>query len=125
MVNVANGLQAETEAYLQAFDRRDLARCLEFYEDEAVLHFQTAVYRGRKAIETWHTERFAADLRLTKLDRLAVNGDHVLLDATATSNRLRAWKIASVSGRVTLTFREGKIREAKFTARMGPLEMLG
>jgi hypothetical protein len=125
MLNVATEVEAAARAYLDAFEKRDLGRCMEFYRDDATLLFQSAAYRGRAAIEGWHRERFGADLRLTRLERLTVNGAQVVIDATAVSNRLKAWKIASIGGRVTLTFEDGRIREAKLTARMGPLDLLG
>ena len=112
-------IQATTMAYLDAFEARDLARCLDFYADDATLIFQTGHYEGKEAIERWHRDRFAADLRLVHLDGISVRGDSVKIDATATSNRLRAWKVPSIHGTVTLTFDNGKIKEAMFGVRMG------
>ena len=119
-----NELKAAAQAYLEAFEARDLPSCLSFYADDATLLFQTALYKGREALETWHKERFSADLHLVRLERMTVEHDRIVIEAVGTSNRLRAWKIASISGRVTLSFEGGKIREARFAARMGPLEML-
>ena len=119
-----NNLAARVKAYLEAFDARNLTQCLDFYADDAVLTFHTGVYKGRQAIETWHKERFAADLRLIRLEGIAVRGNTATVEGTAASNRLRAWRISSINGIITFVFENDKVREAKFAARMGSLEML-
>jgi len=117
-------LQATVKAYLEAFEARDLPRCLGFYDEEATIFFHTGTYRGKREIEAWHRDRFDADMRMTRIDSISVQGDMVMVEGTAASNRLRAWKIKSINGIMTLLFQKGKIKEAKFSARMGPLQML-
>ena len=114
----AADLKAVTNSYLEAFDARDLERCLSFFLDAASIDFQLGVFKGREAIENWHRDRFAANLRLTKIEAITVRGATVIIDGVATSDRLAAWKLSSIKGRVTLKFTGDKIAEAKFASRM-------
>jgi hypothetical protein len=117
-------LEGLVKEYLEAFETRDLSHCLDFYEENATLIFHTGIYRGKPDIETWHKDRFAANLRLVELDEIVVKDETVTVEGTATSDRLRAWKIASLKGIITFLFQENKIKEAKFGAQMRPLQML-
>lgn len=111
-------LQAAVEEYLQAFDERDLPTCVGFYAEDATIHFHVGVFQGIQAIEEWHRERFDADLRLLQLEKITVEENTVNVDAVATSSRLKAWKINRLAGKVVLAFEEGKIKEARFSARV-------
>ena len=111
-------LKAVTSAYLEAFEARDLERCLSYFLDDASIDFQLGVFKGREGIENWHRDRFAANLRLTKVETMTVRGATVIIDGIATSDRLAAWKLSSIKGRVTLKFKGDKIAEAKFASRM-------
>ena len=118
-------LKAIAQAYLDAFDAQDLERCLEFFSDNATIDFNMANYSGRQAITDWHKDRFAANLKLVRLNKISVNGDTVVVDAVATSKRLAAWKVKAISGRVTMRFADGKIIGGKLAARMtNPINML-
>jgi ketosteroid isomerase-like protein len=122
---VAPGLEALTRDYLDAFAARDLERCLAFYADDASLDFQLSVFRGRKGIEAWHQDRFAANLRILRLESITVREGTVVVDAVVASDRLAAWKIGSLSGRVTLRFEGGRIAEARLAPRMmSPVDMV-
>lgn len=112
-------LHSLIRAYLQAFEGRDLARCLDFFAEDATLRFAMATYRGTPAIEEWHRERFAADLRVTRIDEIRALDDKVVVDAEVTSNVIRAFRFESVAGTVTFRFQAGKIKEATFGLRMG------
>jgi ketosteroid isomerase-like protein len=118
-------LEAATRAYLDAFAARDLERCLGFYAEDASIDFQLGSFQGRKGIEQWHRDRFAANLRLLELESITVRDDTVVVDAIAASDRLAAWKIKRLSGRVTLRFEDLRIVEARFAAtRMSPVDMI-
>jgi len=118
-------LKAVTQAYLEAFDARDLERCLGFFSDDATIDFNKTVYNGLEAVTDWHKDRFAADLRLVRLNNISVNGDTVVVDAVAASKRLAAWKVKSISGRITMRFVDGKIKSGKLAARMSnPINMM-
>jgi ketosteroid isomerase-like protein len=65
-------LKTLAQAYLDAFHARDLDRCLEFYADDATVDFNKTVYSGRQGITEWHKDRFAADLRLIKMNSMTV-----------------------------------------------------
>jgi hypothetical protein len=120
LTNVAAPASLETafRQYLDAFDARDLPACLSFFAEDASLTFQSSLYRGKTAIERWHTDRFAADLRIIRLDRVTVEDDQVTADAVVTSNRLRAWKFDSLGGTATVRFENGRISEVNFAARL-------
>jgi ketosteroid isomerase-like protein len=111
--------ESRARAYLEAFEARDMERCLDFFAEDAVIAFQSGVYRGRTQIEEWHRDRFSADLRLLRLNGIAVRGDTVVVDGVATSKRLRAWRIDSVHGAITIVFGGEQIKEATFGVRMG------
>jgi hypothetical protein len=118
-------LKALAQAYLDAFDAQDLERCLGFFNDNATIDFNMTNYSGRQAITDWHKDRFAANLKLVRLNKITVNGDTVVVDAVATSKRLAAWKVKAISGRVTIRFADGKIISGKLAARMtNPINML-
>lgn len=114
-------LEALTREYLDAFEARDVERCLSFFADDAAINFQGTVYRGPQAINEWHKDRFAANLRLTQLEKIRVNGDAVEVDGVASSDRLAAWKIKSLKGHVSLRFEDGKIKEGSLTGRITSL----
>jgi ketosteroid isomerase-like protein len=118
-------LKALAEAYLDAFHKRDLDRCVEFFSDDAAIDFNMTAYKGRQAIIDWHKDRFEADLKMLRLNNISVKGDTVTVDGVATSKRLVAWKAKSIAGRVTMHFVDGKIKNGKLSARMtNPLNML-
>ena len=118
-------LKALAEAYLDAFHQRDLERCLGFFSSDASVDFNRTVYTGLPAITDWHKDRFAANLKMTRLNHISVNGDTVVVDAVATSSRLAAWKVKSINGRITIRFQDGKIKSGKLAARMSnPINML-
>jgi hypothetical protein len=107
-----------TQRYLAAFEARDIGQCLEFFDESSVIDFQTGVYKGLKSIEGWHKDRFAANLRLERIDSLRVSGESVTVEAIVSSDRLLAWKIKSVAGRLVIKYDSVKIRHAKLTPRM-------
>ena len=116
-------LETVARDYLGAFEARDLARCLEFFAEDATLAWQAGVYKGRRAIEDWHKDRFQADLRLVRVDGINVEGNVVTVDAVATSNRLRSWRVGSLGGRVTFVFDRDRITSTTFAVRVtNPLE---
>jgi ketosteroid isomerase-like protein len=118
-------LKALAEAYLDAFHKRDLERCVDFFSDDAAIDFNMTAYKGRQAIVDWHKDRFEADLKMLRLNSITVKGDTVTVDGVATSKRLVAWKAKSIAGRVTMRFVDGKIKSGKLSARMtNPLNML-
>jgi hypothetical protein len=104
-------------AYLAAFEARDLAACVSFYADDATIGFQLSTFRGRGDVEEWHRRRFAAEARVLRVERVACEEGRAVVDAVATSRKLRAWKIADLRGRVELEFADGKIARAQFGLR--------
>jgi len=103
--------------YLKAFDSRDLGRCLSFCNDDATFHFLWRSFRGLKGIEKWHRERFAADLRVTRVVDISEEGNTVNVDVIVTSNKLKALKVNQVAGRIALRLERGALKDVKFSLR--------
>ena len=112
-------LRALMEDYHRAFEARDVAACAGFFAEEATLRFLFGSYQGRAAIAEWHQDRFAADVKLLRLDGVAVDGDTVTAHVVVTSRRLRLVRMDQVKGTVTLRVEHGRIREAVLAARKG------
>ena len=103
--------------YLKAFDSRNLERCLSFCNEDATFHFLWRSFRGLKGIEKWHRDRFAADLRITRVDDVSVDGDTVTVDVIVISDKLRARKVKQVAGRITLRLERGALKDVKIGLR--------
>jgi len=110
-------LETMIRSYLTAFEARDLPQCIAYFADDATLAWQMGVYRGKQAIEEWHKDRFAADMRLIRLERIQVEGNVVTVDAIATSKRLKAWRLGALGGQMTLVLQDGKIKETRFAVK--------
>jgi ketosteroid isomerase-like protein len=125
--NVASqtDLKALAQSYLDAFHAHDLDRCMEFFTDDSSVDFNMTVYKGRQAITDWHKDRFAADLKMVKMNSMTVDGDTVTVDGAVASKRLAAWRVKALSGRVTMRFEDGKIKAGKLSPRMtNPFNMI-
>jgi len=103
--------------YLKAFESRDIKRCLSFCNDDATYHFLWRSYRGLKGIEKWHRDRFAADLRVIRVDDISVEGKTVTVDVIVSSSKLRARNVKQVGGRITLRLDRGALSDVKFSIR--------
>ncbi|HEY6360294.1 MAG TPA: nuclear transport factor 2 family protein, partial [Vicinamibacterales bacterium] len=106
------------ESYLDAFTRHDLPRCLDFFAEDATLSFLSGTYKGRDAIKQWHKDRFAADLKILRVDGVSASGDTVNVDLHVTSNRLRFFKISNLDGYATIQLEHGRIRQLKLGMRL-------
>jgi hypothetical protein len=113
------GGAAVVRAWVEAFERRDLAACVGFWHEEATIRFLFGTYQGRAAIERWHADRFAADVRIANIGELRSDGDTVAVDAEASSRRLKLFRIDTVKGTATFRVHEGRIGEARFESRAG------
>jgi len=111
-------LETQARAYLKAFEARDIDQCMTFYDDDASLSFVQSDYKGKEQIQEWHKARFAADLRVVRLEKLTVEGNTVVLAAVVTSKRLKAWKLNTIRGTVTTLFEGSKIKDLKFGMRL-------
>lgn len=109
--------QALIDSYLEAFRARDLDRCVGYFDDNASLKFVSGVYNGRQAIEDWHKERFAAELKILSIDSVNVDGDTVKIDLMLASKRLQFFRLPSLAARATIRLDNNKIKEAHFGPR--------
>ncbi|HTB19324.1 MAG TPA: nuclear transport factor 2 family protein [Bryobacteraceae bacterium] len=114
----ATDLETHARAYLKAFEARDIDQCMTFYDDDASVSFVQSDYKGKEQIEQWHKARFAADLRIVRLEKLTVEGNTVILAAVVTSKRIKAWKLNTIRGTVTTLFEGSKIKDLKFGMRL-------
>ena len=56
--------------YLEAFAARDLARCVALFDPNAVVEFLMSSCTGLDEIAGWHADRFAANLRVLRVERV-------------------------------------------------------
>jgi hypothetical protein len=112
-------LRGMLDAYREAFERRDVQACLGFFSDDAKLRFLFSSYEGRAAIEEWHQDRFAADVKLLRIDHVSVDGETVVAQAVATSRRLRLFRMDEVKGTMTFRVVDGRFKEAVLSPRKG------
>lgn len=117
-------LHTRVEAYLQAFDERDLPQCMEFYAEDGLLVFGSTAFglgqfRGKEAIEQWHRDRFAGGMRITKVEEITEEGDTVTVKAVATSPVLRSIHLDDFRGTATFVVRQGKFEEVRLGLRHG------
>ena len=105
------------EGYLEAFDARDLEQCMTYFRTDATLDWQVGVYKGKPSIEEWHQDRFAADLKLVRLEQIRIEGSVAIVEVVVTSRRLKAWRLGSMGGKATVVFQDGKIKETKFAVK--------
>ena len=105
------------QTYLSAFERGELEQCMECFDPDASLEWLMGEYRGKDSIEEWHKDRFAAGLKILRVDGISIDGDVATIRITVTSKRLAAWRMPSLGGIVTVRFHDGKIHGTKFAAK--------
>lgn len=113
------GPQELVEEYREAFEAGDAARCAGFFAEDAILKFIFGTFKGRKAIEDWHKERFSAEVELLKVESMSVEGDQVSMNAAVTSRKLRRFRMNEVKGTAVFHLRDGLFSEAHFSPRRG------
>jgi ketosteroid isomerase-like protein len=112
-------LRGIVEAYCAAFERGDVDACIGFFAEDAKLHFLFGTYEGREAIREWHEARFEAEVKLLRIEQVAVKGDTVVAQLVATSRRLRVFRMDEVKGTVTFKVSDGQFVDAVLSARKG------
>ncbi|HTB20207.1 MAG TPA: nuclear transport factor 2 family protein [Bryobacteraceae bacterium] len=105
------------DIYLKAFERQELEQCMDCFHSDATLEWLMGEYRGQSSIEEWHKDRFAAGLKILRVDGVSIQGEIATVRITVTSKRLAAWRMPSLAGIVTVTFQGGKIHGTKFAAK--------
>jgi uncharacterized protein (TIGR02246 family) len=112
------------ESYLQAFDERDLSRCLDLFDEDGLLVFGPKAFglgrfQGKKELEEWHKERFERGMVVKEVEEIEVDGDKVTVKAVATSPVLKTIHLDDFRGMVTFVVQKGKIKEARLGLRRG------
>ena len=103
--------------FVEAFNAGDLARCVEFYADDASLQFMAKTYRGKPAIEQWLQQRFAAGAQILEIRETILDGESLRLEAIVTSRKLQAWRLPRMKGRAQVKLdAAGRIVECKLGA---------
>lgn len=105
------------DSYLKAFESQDVERCVGFFDSDASVEWMMGTYAGTASIEEWHKDRFAAGLKIIRVNGVNIQDDAVTIDVTVTSKRLAAWRMPSLGGRVTVELADGKIHRTKFAAK--------
>lgn len=115
--------QGVVQSYIDAFTARDLPRCIDLYEHDALLTAGPTSRRGKKELEEWHQARFDANMHIVRIDDMVAEGDTVVVEGVVTSNRLKAWHVGNLSGRATFRVHDGKIAALELGLRASnPLE---
>jgi len=114
-----NELKQLVNDYFKAFEAKDLSRCLEFFVDEAVLHFATGRFPKKKGIEQWHKDRFKGGMRIVEIESVDVENDTVTVQAVVTSPKLKLVRVADLRGTATFVFEQDKIKVLKMGLRKG------
>ena len=109
--------QDVVQAYIDAFGARDLARCVGIFDEQAVIEYGPASYRGSQMLEQWHQERFTHNMTVVNIKDISCSGDTVTVEGTITSNRLKAWRVGTLSGKAKFLVRDGKIASVSLSLR--------
>lgn len=116
--------QDVVQHYIDAFSARNLAGCMDLYDEQATLTAGPAKHRGKKDLEEWHQARFDANMRVMRIDDMYSDGDTVTVEGTVTSDRLKAWRVGKLTGRAKFVIHEGRIASVDLSMRAyNPLEL--
>ena len=63
--------------YFAEVDNRDLDKCVDFFQEDATIKFQSGIFKGRQAIVDWHNDRFTAELRVLDVKIVDVQENRV------------------------------------------------
>lgn len=111
------------QQYLASLANKDAKQCADFYAEDAVLHFMVGVYTGRQEIMAWHQDRFDAQMKVLKFDKVVERANETSCELLIESVRLKAWRINTLRGKAVFRFKGGKIADASFSLAGGnPLE---
>lgn len=107
------------EAYRTAFEAGDATLCAGLFAEDATLKFIFGTFKGRKAIEDWHKERFSAEVKLLRIESVSVEGEKISMNAAVTSRKLRRFRMNEVKGTAVFHVQDGRFSEAHFSPRRG------
>ena len=112
-------LKKVLDDYIEAFEARDLERCLAFFHEDAHLQIATGHFPGIKQIEQWHKDRFKGGMRLVEIEDMQSEGNTLIVNAVVTSPRLKLVRIKDLRGTGTFVIQEGKFKEYRMELRKG------
>ena len=112
-------LKKVLDDYIEAFEAKDLSRCLAFFHDDAHLQFATGRFDGIKAIEQWHKDRFKGGMRLVDMEDMEVKGNTLIVHGALTSPRLKIIRMKSLRGTGTFVIDQGRFKEFRLQLRKG------
>ncbi len=99
--------------YLDAFHQHDLSTCLDCFAEEAAVNFFDKRYEGRRGIETWHRDRFKAQIQILSMEGFESVDDTVSADLIIASKFKRIFPVKA-SGRAVIRLDRDKIKEIGF-----------
>lgn len=112
-----HNLEAILRNLLDAFEERDLERCMVSLTDDAQIAWLDRTYNGSAEIKQWLDERFSAGLRIVDVNRLTTEDESATLDFVAASDRLRKMGLQTIKARAKVNFQGDKVSKAKFGLR--------
>ena len=80
----------------------------------ASVEFLGKRFSGRAAIEQWHRDRFAAQLRFLELRAIRARGQSVQVNTSIWSTQLAQWRLSSMPVKSTVELERGKIKNISF-----------
>lgn len=111
------------ENYLNALKSKEVSDCVKFFNEDAIINFQSGVFQGKKGIAEWHQNRFDVNFEVLNLEDVSIDDNKITIYAAITSDRIKAWKMKQLHGKMILDIENGKIQKAKFGLRItNPLE---
>lgn len=99
--------------YIDAFSRKDLESCLQFFADDALVKFLAKRFQGKSAVADWHRERFDADAKILDIGSIEAVDDAIVAELAATSKLVKRWRV-SLRGQAVMRVEDSKIREMSF-----------
>lgn len=95
----------------------NLVRCPECFSEPALVEFGPSLYRDRAALEKWHKERWTNNMRLLQIHPVDITDDAVTVEGVVISDRLKFWKLTTLSVDARFKFSGEKIVEARYGLR--------
>ena len=118
-MNEATAHEQLVKDYFNAFEARDLSKCIHFFQEDAILHFATGKFPGKKAIEQWHNDRFKGGMKIVEIEEVEVQDNTVIVHAVVTSPKLKLVRIDDFRGTGTFLIHQNKFKEVRMGLRTG------
>lgn len=110
-----NTISAETvvRQYLDAFTQHDLTRAMSFFTEQSTVVAREGTHTGLAAIEQWHRDRFAGEVRVLEVKSVKAEPQGALAELVVTSAKLAETRLRSVSAKMTYEIDNGVIKHTE------------